>query len=117
VLGFPDQHAGDSDWWLAAEGAVMARSLVQLPFDVSEPFEVYVNGVRQLPGIDFAIEGCCLVFDAVLRQDRISAWRWLVGPSGVGTYRQNDSIDVRYEVDGPRVAQGLDSVVIEDGDQ
>jgi hypothetical protein len=51
-----------------------------------------------------------LVFDQELRKDRISAWRWLLGAWGVGTYRQNDSVDVRYEApDGsPRVAEGLE---------
>lgn len=38
----------------------------------------------------------------------MAAWRWLVGAFGVGTYRRNDSIDVRYERDGrPALAQGL----------
>jgi hypothetical protein len=50
------------------------------------------------------------VFERDLRKDRISSWRWLLGAWGVGTYRQNDSVDVRYEApDGsPRVAEGLD---------
>ena len=45
---------------------------------------------------------------AELRKDKISGWRWLLGAWGVGTYRQNDSVDVRYEAaDGsPRVAEG-----------
>ena len=35
---------------------------------------------------------------------------WLLGAWGVGTYRQNDSVDVRYEAaDGsPRVAEALE---------
>jgi hypothetical protein len=36
----------------------------------------------------------------------VSGWRWLVGAFGIGTYRQDDSVDVRYERDGRgRVAQ------------
>ena len=51
-----------------------------------------------------------LVFDAALRKDRISGWRWLLGAWGVGTYRQNDSVDVRYRTaDGsPRLAEALE---------
>ena len=51
-----------------------------------------------------------LVFPRELRKDRISGWRWLLGAWGVGTYRQNDSVDVRYQApDGsPRVAEGLE---------
>jgi hypothetical protein len=50
------------------------------------------------------------VFEQDLRKDKISGWRWLLGAWGVGTYRQNDSVDVRYEApDGsPRVAEGLE---------
>lgn len=90
--------------------AAVGRSLVRLPPDVRSPFDVYVNGVRQEPGRDYRVEGHALVFDRELRKDRISAWRWLLGAWGVGTYRQNDSVDVRYEApDGsPRLAEGLE---------
>ena len=37
------------------------------------------------------------VFERELRKDRISGWRWFLGAWGVGTYRQDDSVDVRYE--------------------
>jgi len=88
----------------------MSRSRVPLPRDVREPYEVYVNGVRQQLGIDYSVREGALVFDRELRKDRISGWRWLLGAWGVGTYRQNDSVDVRYVApDGsPRVAEALD---------
>jgi hypothetical protein len=82
---------------------------VKIPPQVRQPFEVYVNGVRQEPGTDFQIEAGRLVFDRELKKDRISGWRWFLGAWGVGTYRQNDSIDVRYELEGrPMVAEGLE---------
>jgi hypothetical protein len=88
----------------------MAKSRVRLPRDVRSPFEVYVNGVRQEPGIDYNVQAGALVFQREMRKDRISGWRWLLGAWGIGTYRQDDSVDVRYEAaDGsPRVAEGLD---------
>ncbi len=88
----------------------MASSRVQLPRDVRNTYEVYVNGVRQELGTDFSVQDGALVFPRVLRKDKISGWRWLLGAWGVGTYRQNDSVDVRYEAaDGsPRVAEGLE---------
>ncbi len=88
----------------------MARSVVKLPASVREPFDVYVNGVHQEPGIDFHVEGRKLVFDRELKKDRISGWRWFLGAWGVGTYRQDDSVDVRYErADGSAaVAEGLE---------
>jgi hypothetical protein len=87
----------------------MAKSIVKLPRDVRPPFEVYLNGVPQRLGDDYQVEDGALVFERELRKDRISGWRWLLGAWGVGTYRQNDSVDVRYAApDGsPRVAEGL----------
>ncbi len=87
----------------------MARSVVRLPPQVRQPFEVYLNGVPQQLGSDYHVEAHALVFDRELKKDRISGWRWFLGAWGVGTYRQNDSVDVRYEIDGrPVVAEGLE---------
>ena len=88
----------------------MARSLVRVPPGVRPPFEVYLNGVRQQLGRDYTVQQGSLVFQRELRKDRISKWRWLLGAWGVGTYRQDDSVDVRYErPDGtPAVAEKLD---------
>lgn len=90
--------------------AWMSRSKVRLPSDVRSPYEVYLNGVRQRLGIDYTVREGSLVFERELRKDKISGWRWLVGAWGVGTYRQDDSVDVRYEAaDGsPRVAEALE---------
>ncbi len=88
----------------------MPRSIVQLPTAVREPYEVFVNGVPQREGHDFQVKGRTLMFDRELRKDHISKRRWFLGAWGVGTYKQDDSIDVRYEAaDGsPRVAEALD---------
>ena len=74
------------------------------------PFEVYINGVRQHHGADYQVEAGALVFERELRKDRNSGWRWLLGAWGVGTYRQNDSVDVRWEAqDGSsRLAEALE---------
>jgi len=89
----------------------MARSKVRLPREVRDQYEVFLNGVPQRLGTDYTVREGSLVFDRELRKDKISGWRWLLGAWGVGTYRQNDSVDVRYEAaDGsPRVADGLAS--------
>jgi len=84
-------------------------SIVRLPAAIREPFEVYVNGVRQEPGVDYEVNGRELRFPRRLRRDRVSGWRWLVGAFGIGTYRQDDSVDVRYEVGGrPMLVEGLE---------
>jgi hypothetical protein len=99
----------------AARGCViikapMPRSKVTLPREVRPPYAVYLNGVPQQLGRDYEVREGALVFERELRKDKISGWRWLLGAWGVGTYRQNDSVDVRYEAaDGtPRVAEGLE---------
>jgi hypothetical protein len=88
----------------------MARSVVRLPPHVQPPYEVFISGVPQREGTDYRVEGRTLVFDRVLKKDKVSGWRWFLGAWGVGTYRQNDSVDVRYErSDGSAaVAEGLE---------
>ena len=83
---------------------------MQLPAGLGEQYEVFVNGVRQQEGKDFRREGAELVFPRRLaREGRLGFWRWLSLFFGVaGTYRQNDSVDVIYELAGRRqVAAGL----------
>lgn len=81
-----------------------------LPKYVPDEFEVYVNGVHQERGVDYRVRGRQLVFERELRKEgRLGLWRWFLGAWGIGTYRQNDSVDLRYEIQGrPKVAEGLD---------
>jgi hypothetical protein len=83
---------------------------VPLPVGAGESFEVFLNGVPQQRGRDYRRDGNELVFERPLaREGRLGFWRWLSLFLGVaGTYRQNDSVDVVYEVNGHRhVASGL----------
>jgi hypothetical protein len=85
-------------------------SRVTLPQGVGPSFEVYVNGVRQQEGHDFVREGGELLFNRPLaKEGRLGFWRWTSIVLGVaGTYRQNDSVDVVYDMGGRRVvATGL----------
>ena len=78
---------------------------VVLPPGVRSPFEVYVNGVRQELGVDYRISGGELRFERELVRQKLGFWAWFIGFWGVGTYKRNDEIDIRYEVGGqPRVA-------------
>ena len=89
---------------------VAERSRVQLPADIGERLEVYLNGVPQQEGTDYRREAGELVFERRLaREGRLGFWRWLSLFLGVaGTYRQNDSVDIVYQRDGRRiVASGL----------
>jgi hypothetical protein len=86
---------------------VAEESRVQLPAGATGPVEVYLNGVRQRQGVDFDLRAGELVFRRPLRlEGRLGFWRWLSLFLGVaGTYRQNDSVDVVYEVDGKRTVE------------
>jgi hypothetical protein len=90
----------------------MAEARVDLPPDVPEDFEVYVNGVRQEAGRDYSVHGRTLVFNRPLAEEgKLGAMRWTSIFLGVaGTYRKHDSVDVVYKRDGRRmVATGLRS--------
>ena len=78
--------------------------IVPLPAAVQEPFEVFVNGVRQEQGTDYEIQGRELRFTRPLaKEGRLGKLRWLSIFLGVaGTYRKNDSVDVVYESAGRR---------------
>jgi hypothetical protein len=86
------------------------ESRVELPPDVPEEFEVYVNGVRQEPGVDYRVQGRTLIFSRRLHQEgKLGAARWTSIFLGVaGTYRKHDTVDVVYERGGRKtVATGL----------
>lgn len=93
------------------------RSRVRLPPHVREPYTVFRNGVRQQEGRDYVIAGRTLEFPDRLAKDRISKKRWFLGAWGVGTYRQDDNVDVAWTAaDGtPRIAHRLDFEVDESG--
>jgi hypothetical protein len=80
------------------DGAV--ASAVRLPGDVDGEFQVYVNGVLQEQDRDYEIDDRTLLFARLLMTDRVSRWRWALGAWGVGTYRQDDTVDIVYELDG-----------------
>jgi hypothetical protein len=87
-----------------------AESRIELPDDVPEEFDVYVNGVLQEPGRDYRVQGRTLVFARSLAQEgKLGAMRWTSIFLGVaGTYRKHETVDVVYRRDGRRVvATGL----------
>ncbi len=71
---------------------------------------MYVNGVRQEEGSDYVVADRRLVFEKDLKKEgKLGFWRWFLGAWGVGTYRQNDSVDVSFERNGrPALVEGLD---------
>ena len=88
----------------------MSHSRVKLPPGVRPPFDVYLNGVLQRLGDDYEVREGALVFERSLaKEGRLGPWRWFLGAFGIGTYRQNDAVDVHYGAGGrPMVAHALD---------
>jgi hypothetical protein len=85
--------------------ATHPRTRVRLPRDLTRPFEVFVNGVEQVEGADFELDGRTLLFHRELKSEgKLGFWRWTSIFVGVaGTYRQDDSVDVVYQRGGQRV--------------
>jgi hypothetical protein len=69
---------------------------VELPAGVTEPFDVYVNGVAKRRGVEYAVRGTTLYLtDELTGEGRLGFWRWTSLFLGVaGTYRSNDKVDV-----------------------
>ena len=91
---------------------------VELPDVVVEPFDVYVNGVLQRPGVDYEQVGRALCFQRPLAHEGdLGFWRWLLMALGVaGSYRRHDAVDIVYELDGRRqVATGLRPTIADQG--
>ena len=87
------------------------RWRVKLPPGVRGPFEVYVNGVRQELGTDYRVSSGELVFERELVRQKLGPGAWFMGIWGIGTYKPNDEVDVRYEVEGQTMlAHGLDII-------
>jgi hypothetical protein len=85
---------------------------VKLPPGVRSPFEVYVNGVPQELGTDYEVSAGELLFERELISQKLSRWAWFLGFWGIGTYKRNDEVDIRYSTaDGaPRVAHALEII-------
>ena len=48
------------------------------------------------------------MFERELVQQKLGPWAWFLGFWGIGTYKRNDEVDVRYEIDGrPALAHAL----------
>ena len=64
-----------------------------------------MNGVPQTEGGDYTVEGRDLVFDRPLdEKEQLGFWRWTaIFFALFGSYRKDDSVDVRYELNGRKI--------------
>ena len=86
-------------------------SIVRLPASIEEPFEVYLNGVRQRQGVDYELRGRVLRFPRRLARDRVSGWRWLVGAFGIAAYEiANHTVQITTSGDLSQLADPTGTV-------
>ena len=83
------------------KGSYGAGERVKLPRGAEPPFTVFINGVQQNEGEDYAIEGGELVFEPPIVKEKIGTSRWLAMYLGLwGTYRKNETVDLEFRRDG-----------------
>ena len=61
---------------------------------------MFVNGVRQQQGTDYAVRGDEIVFTRpIVKEGKVSGVRWLAMLLGLfGTYRKHEVVDVEYQL-------------------
>lgn len=83
------------------KGSYAAGERVKLPAGAEAPFTVFVNGIEQREGEDYAIEGDEIAFTRPIIKEKMGTSRWLAMYLGLwGTYRKNESVDVQFTRNG-----------------
>lgn len=103
-------EVGESGERVVPEGSYAAGRKVRLPTGAERPISVFVNGVPQVEGEDFTIEGETIVFARpILKEEPVGLVRWTIMFIGLwGTYRTHETVDVEYRFGGsPRFASDL----------
>jgi hypothetical protein len=88
----------------------VSESFVELPIEVEDEFDVYVNGVLQEYPDDYQLDRRTLVFPRPLAPEvKMTKFQLIRAALGIaGTYTKHDTIDIVYEHDGHKlVATGL----------
>ena len=97
------------------KGSVAVGRRVRLPRDAAPPIVVYVNGVVQAEGADYAIRGSEILFTRPIVKEQVGGMRWLAMLLGLfGTYRKNESVDVEYRHAG-KIELAADAEIVPDG--
>jgi len=83
------------------KGSYAAGERVKLPAGAEAPFTVFINGVEQSAGDDYAIGGSEVVFTRPIVKEKIGTSRWLAMYLGLwGTYRKNETVDLQFHRNG-----------------
>jgi hypothetical protein len=83
------------------KGSYAAGERVKLPARAEPPFTVFINGIEQSEGEDYAIEGGEVVFTRPIVKEKMGTGRWLAMYLGLfGTYRKDETVDIEFRREG-----------------
>jgi hypothetical protein len=83
------------------KGSFAAGERIKLPARAEPPFTVFINGIEQSEGSDYAVEGTEIVFSRPIVKEKMGTGRWLAMYLGLfGTYRKNETVDLQFSRDG-----------------
>ena len=83
------------------KGSYAAGRRVRLPEGAHPPFAVFVNGIEQNEGEDYAVRAGEVVFTRELVKEKVGTGRWLAMYLGLfGTYRKNETVDLQFQRGG-----------------
>jgi hypothetical protein len=79
------------------KGSYAAGRRVKLPAGAEAPYTVFINGVEQRQGDDYAVRAGEIVFTRQILKEKVGTGRWLAMYLGLfGTYRKNETVDLQF---------------------
>ena len=83
------------------KGSYAAGERIKLPAGAAAPFTVFINGIEQSEGADYAIRAGEIVFTRPIIKEKMTTSRWLAMYLGLfGTYRKDETIDLQFTRNG-----------------
>ncbi len=83
------------------KGSYAAGERVQIPAGAEPPFTVFINGIEQVEGQDYNLEGSEVVFTRPIIKEQMNTGRWLAMYLGLfGTYRKDEKVDLQFTRNG-----------------
>jgi hypothetical protein len=83
------------------KGSYAAGERVKIPAGAAPPFTVFINGIEQSEGVDYAIEGGEIAFTRPIVKEKMTTSRWLAMYLGLfGTYRKDETVDLQFNRNG-----------------
>ena len=96
-----------------AFGGAPIGDRVALPADAREPIRVYINGVEQVRGEDYRVQGHKIIFTEPIYKEQLKSLNPLrkigLGLGLFGWYERNEVVDVEYQsAKGPKLLNDVE---------